>query len=228
MCCRTRWTFSTNFVIPQTQASKRCDMTVYDLYVARDKKMPQRMHIGSIAATHLVKHLPPDHVNVVSVHDLSPMPTWLQGTPTLVQNDTANIWTGFEAYNELLQLTLAQTQRRSTGQARTASASGTVGREQTAKVQQHTGVRTAPMLKPQVQLSSRPSRVATNETPDDDEGAAQFWTEAPSLPVDDDASYSDAKLSSDDLQRAVDSRKSTMTAQTAPPGNAPTLTPEDD
>ena len=73
------------------------------LYIAQDKKNSSRYEVGSVLCMSLVPHLN-DQVHVVDATLSDQRPSWLKGTPTLLNETTGMVWTGLQAVRTLQEL----------------------------------------------------------------------------------------------------------------------------
>lgn len=79
------------------------------LYVARDRRRPERHDLGSLLCVHALRLLPPDTVQVTEVTSLSQAhhPAWLTGTPTLVVDEQQQVLRGHQALQYLQDLAVS-------------------------------------------------------------------------------------------------------------------------
>lgn len=84
------------------------------LYVARDRRRPERHDLGSLLCVHALRLLPPDTVQVTEVTSLSQAhhPAWLTGTPTLVV-DQQQVLRGHQALQYLQDLAVSLPKQKS-------------------------------------------------------------------------------------------------------------------
>ena len=70
-----------------------------ELYVGRNKKKSHKHDLGSVLCLHMNQFLE-EKLQVIDA--TLQKPAWLTGTPT-IRDDTLRLWTGFEAYDFVLQ-----------------------------------------------------------------------------------------------------------------------------
>ena len=80
------------------------------LYVARNKRSPSQHDVGSVICLNTVREIPPNHVTVVDCSVMLRRPTYLRGTPTLIDDESGEAWTGHNAIQRLQRLALFHAQ----------------------------------------------------------------------------------------------------------------------
>ena len=173
------------------------------LYVARDKRCPQRHDLGSVLCMQLANQLPAGAVEVVAVETLASRPAWLQGTPTLVAE--AAMYRGHQALTHLQQLVVEHAAPRKP--ARAASA------------------RQARPAAGQARPAAQATRPAAPPAQPAEEEMPALW-ESAMLDEDDDEPPTSRKITSEDLARAVQERAAATavapaTASAPPPPPPP-------
>ena len=174
------------------------------LYVARDKRCPQRHDLGSVLCMQLANQLPAGAVEVVAVETLASRPAWLQGTPTLVAE--AAMYRGHQALTHLQQLVVEHAAPRKP--ARAAS----------ARQARPAAGQARPAAQPTARPAAPPAQPAEEEMP-------ALW-ESAMLDEDDDEPPTSRKITSEDLARAVQERAAATavapaTASAPPPPPPP-------
>lgn len=76
------------------------------LYVARDKRAPEKMCPGSALCASMLRTVPADAVTVADCTFAPERPPWLKGTPTLHDTAENRIWIGQQAVERLHALAL--------------------------------------------------------------------------------------------------------------------------
>jgi hypothetical protein len=74
---------------------------MFTLYVARDKMKADRHDIGSILCLQVLELMPSRDVKVVDVSNIRSPPIWLTGTPTLVHENSDEVWRGNQALSRM-------------------------------------------------------------------------------------------------------------------------------
>lgn len=98
----------------------------YILFLGREPHNDQRHNLGSTVCLSVLDRIPSGNVKVEVATDMHPRdrPLWLKGTPTLFRVDTQERWTGFQAFNVLMDLAFVPT----TATAKNASAKASVAK----------------------------------------------------------------------------------------------------
>lgn len=160
-----------------------------ELYVARDRRRPDRHDVGSVLCMQLLERLPREAVHVVDATHLHPRPSWLIGTPTLVADAGGDLWRGHQALTKLQSLAFAEAEGRRGSVAESVSHHDDSGRS-----------------------SKPPDHSPYHEAKDDDDHDEEDdWIQA-SDPVPEEEDENDTftrKLTSDDLSRALAARGGT-------------------
>lgn len=168
---------------------------MFTLYVAPNKRRPTQHDVGSVLCMKTLQHVPNGIVRVLNCETLSARPSFLRGTPTLVDDETSEIFTGHHALHRLQLLSLyhAEQYGKSQGEGRRPS-------------------RGAPAPPPVV------------APPRDDEGepsSSDMWSSTiDDADLEEDVGQTlsgDRKLTSDDLARVMSDRS----PQHPPPTTAP-------
>lgn len=189
------------------------------LYIAKDKKVPHRLHAGSVLCVNLANEVSKDTPLKIIECSLGNKPAWLVGTPTLYDETSGDTYTGSEAVTMLQGLALSSAEKRgaasvaesSTRTSRRASTSmippGVQLREETQSGMDMTEDTTTKT--PEVADELWESHIG-NENENEDEGANDSF---------------DKKMSSDDLSRALQNRQRTNTQVSNDRPPAPSLSP---
>lgn len=173
----------------------------YILYVARDRRNPNRYDIGSTLCLRLVDMVPQTGVDVYDCEALTnERPSWLIGTPTLVAESGGDVYRGIQALNRLQTLCL------DSARSQQSSSKGDSGkRASTASHGNAAGaVKSTQAAGGDVQTNRPPSSMTARS----DEGLESLWT-AP-LDIQDAEEEEDMfskKLTGDDLARASSKRE---------------------
>ena len=81
--------------------------SLFTLYVAHDKRRPERHDMGSVLCLSMLRFLPEGAVAVVDCTTAgAARPSWLRGTPTLTERASHTVWTGHNAHDRLLAFTV--------------------------------------------------------------------------------------------------------------------------
>ena len=180
----------------------------YELYVASDLQRPHQLCAGSRLCVTILEHLPDEYVTIINCDDARRMgrtlPSWVTGTPTLMPTDGGDIYRGHDAVLHMVNLSISYREHVVSDALR----------KESAKVSKPTAMR----------RNANPSRAVPGATPgattsgarlppppppgdDEDMDMAELWSSAP--PPDDDSEDfgNTRKLTSDDLNRAVQQRQ---------------------
>lgn len=79
---------------------------MFTLYIAKDKRNHRRHDLGSVLCLKTLQHIPRGEVKTVDCDDLTSRPSFLSGTPTLVDESTGEMYTGHNALDRLQMLSL--------------------------------------------------------------------------------------------------------------------------
>lgn len=183
------------------------------LYVARDRKRPERHDLGSILCLQVVGLLPHD---VVQVQECTPsnmnLPSWLIGTPTLVVDDDG-VLLGHQAltYLQELAVKLASTHKK-------PYTSSHVPPSQRRQLQMHP--QTHPQTQPQSQ--SQPQSQYAPPSPDSPHSTDdRMWGTC--IDGEEDDPLGGQKITSDDLAKATAARTQSLPP---PPSSSAPKAPE--
>lgn len=173
------------------------------LYVARDKRCPQRHDLGSVLCMQLANQLPAGAVEVVAVETLASRPAWLQGTPTLVAESA--MYRGHQAFTQLQQLVVEHAAPQKP--ARAASARQARAAEQ-----------------------ARPAAGRAQPAPPAEDDALPGLWESTIVEggEDEDGPMASRKITSEDLARAVQNRAAAAVAPATASAPPPPPPPIDD
>lgn len=157
----------------------------FTLYVAHDRTRPHRHDVGSVLCLKTVRNLPRGVVTIVEctgAHAARP-PSFVRGTPTLVDDTTGQTTTGHDAVHRLHLAALFYAEQHGVERGRREGAHKCSGGGQV--------------------VSARASALATVEEEVED---SSLWTSQiqEEDPADD---ISDRKLTSDDFARAIADRR---------------------
>ena len=192
---------------------------MFTLYVAPNKRRPTQHDVGSVLCMKTLQNVPEGIVRVLNCTTLSSYPSFLRGTPTLVDDETSEIYTGHNAMHRLQLLSLYHAEQYGKAQASrtTTDPRPAVRRGGSATVPSQT---------------RPPSSVTAEHDHDlteDEHDMSSMW----SCTIDDSEVENEAeqtlgggrKLTSDDLSRALSDRNPTtnQTPSTAPPPPPPPL-----
>lgn len=169
---------------------------MFTLYVARDKRNPRRHDIGSVLCMKTLNNIPNDEVTTIDCSDIASRPNFIRGTPTLVDRETNEIYTGHSALDRLQLLSLYHAEQHGISQA-----------SQPKKTDAHirTGIQQVPALREEEE-GKRDHLWETNLT-EDMEGE-EGGQKSPAM--------GERKLTSDDLARIVGERQTQMQQGAAP------------
>lgn len=180
----------------------------YVLYVARDKRDPNKFCIGSSLCMHLAEFLPEEYVEIRNCDELRKnrpknMPTWLVGSPTLVCTSGSDIFRGTHAVQHMESLTISYAQHKGSQQATAEKA-----RPSPPASARRGDVRQV-LPQPNVQLRPEQSHSADppDSTFDDENGMPTGLWESRVPDADDEPGDSNRKITGDDLARAVSARQ---------------------
>lgn len=156
------------------------------LYVARDKRIPQRHDLGSVLCLRALELMPP---GTIKVHECRPQErraSWLAGTPTLAL-EGGEVLRGHQALEHLQRLAVQLAETRGGGTGNIVSGGGI-----------STGNH-APRSASRPQAPTVSARVTEDSTFDsiDDTG---LWDVAP---VEEDTDTGSRKLTQDDMSRII-------------------------
>lgn len=183
---------------------------MFTLYVSRDKHSQQRLDVGSILCVNLLEHLPNYVINVEECNARMTKPKWLIGTPTLYNEETADVLRGNEAVLFLQRLALQEAESRGMKQTKKQSSNNTTGRS---------------VMTPGVHLRPEQSQKLNEESHEEDvdqqkeeSNTGNLW-ESRIEEVDEEDSVEMKKLNQDDLHRALQNRRppSAQATENAPP-----------
>ena len=184
---------------------------MFTLYVAPNKKRPTQHDVGSVLCMKTLQNIPDGVVQVLNCATLSTRPSFLRGTPTLVDDGTNEVYTGHHALHRLQLLSLYHAEQYGKAQASADRRRDGGG-----------GRRGGPMPPP-------PSRPTASERDDDGGDISNMWESTiDEADLEEEAEQTlsgDRKLTSDDLSRALSDR-TPMPQQkptTAPPPPPPPL-----
>lgn len=189
---------------------------MFTLYVAPNKRRPTQHDVGSVLCMKTLQNVPTGEVKVINCATLSERPSFLRGTPTLVDTETNEVYTGHHALHRLQLLSLYHAEQYGKAQASESNEGRRRGRGGGDG---------------RVSIPSPPSRTTTNTHDDDDDGGeiSNMWSSTiddAELEEDTEQMMSgDRKLTSDDLSRALSDRQPPPQQQptTAPPPPPPPL-----
>ena len=194
---------------------------MFTLYVAPNKRRPTQHDVGSVLCMKTLQNVPAGEVKVINCATLSARPSFLRGTPTLVDTETNEVYTGHHALHRLQLLSLYHAEQYGKAQASQSNERHRSGRG-------GGGGGRAPIPSP-------PSRAAAVHDDDDDDdsgyggGISNMWSSTiDDAEVEEDTEQvmsGDRKLTSDDLSRAISDRQPLPQQQptTAPPPPPPPL-----
>ena len=84
-------------------------MTIASLYVARERRAPERYDLGSTLCLNVLDLLPEGAIEVVEcTPPIAECPTWLIGTPTVHVHSTEDVHRGYAALSALQRLAVEQ------------------------------------------------------------------------------------------------------------------------
>lgn len=184
---------------------------MFTLYVAPDRRRPTQYDVGSVVCIRTLESVPEGRVRVVNCATLVRRPEFLRGTPTLVDDETNEVYTGHHALHRLQLLSLYHA-------------------EEYGKLQGTRGDDRAPRGPTPARRDPAPSPPSSDPPPpvDDDDGA--LWASTiDDADVAQEAEQSlggDRKLTSDDLARVMSDRvppPQTQGLTAAPPPPPPPL-----
>jgi len=175
----------------------------YVLYVARDRRRPSRHDVGSVLCMDLLRHLPPDVVHLVEA-TAQTRPSWLEGTPTLRDDETGEVWTGHQAVRRLQVASIHYARQEAEAEARASRAASSSSRQQ----------RDAPPRRFPPPGAGTPGggkdRPPSPPPPEEEEGSGvdSLWqSQLPDGDLDEDdpavGADGERKLTADDLNRAL-------------------------
>lgn len=73
----------------------------FTLYIARSKRNPRQHDVGSVMCLNLLRDIPEEVVTVVDCTEMRRRPSYLKGTPTLIDDESGDSWTGHNAIARL-------------------------------------------------------------------------------------------------------------------------------
>ena len=189
---------------------------MFTLYVAPNKRRPTQHDVGSVLCMKTLQNVPTGEVKVINCATLSARPSFLRGTPTLVDTETNEVYTGHHALNRLQLLSLYHAEQYGKAQASQPNEEHRRGRG-------NEGGR----------VSMPPPSRAVNTHDDGNEGGdgeiSNMWSSTiDDAEIEEDTEQvmsGDRKLTSDDLSRALSDRQPLPQQQptTAPPPPPPPL-----
>ena len=173
------------------------------LYVARDKRIPQRHDLGSVLCLRALELMPP---GTIKVHECRPQErraSWLAGTPTLAL-EGGEVLRGYQALEHLQRLAVQLAETRGGGK-------GSGGGRGTGN---H-----APRSAGRTQAPPVSARVTDESTFDSIEDAG-LWDAAP---VEEDTDTEPRKITQDDMSQIMRARDEQRTTSDRPdlPGPEP-------
>ena len=158
-------------------------MGTFVLYVARDHKQVHRNDLGSILCMQVLSLIPENVVRVQNCDMIAEKPTWLTGTPTLLDDMSGDVWRGNQALFRLQQLSVSLAKQSSV-------------QERPKKSISHQ----------QASLATRTFQVPKQEEVEQqDNSSDSLWTTQISNDVEDEL-VGNGKLTSDDLARITSER----------------------
>ena len=187
---------------------------MFTLYVAPNKRRPTQHDVGSVLCMKTLQNVPTGEVKVINCATLSTRPLFLRGTPTLVDTETSEVYTGHHALNRLQLLSLYHAEQYGKAQA-----------SQSDKGRRHdrgNGDGRVPMPPP-----SRTVNTHDNDNEGGDGEISNMWSSTiDDAEIEEDTEQvmsGDRKLTSDDLSRALSDRQPLPQQQptTAPPPPPP-------
>lgn len=178
---------------------------MFTLYVAQSKRRPSQHDVGSVLCLRTMQNVPEGIVQVVRCETLGHRPKFLRGTPTLVDQETQEVYTGHHAVHRMHLLSLFHAER--------------YGRMQSGKEPrpEQPGPLSARRTVAEDQEAAAPSRASSDD-------AMDLWKTAivEEGVEDDEPSIGERKLTSDDLARvAADRGANAPRLTTAPPPPPP-------
>ena len=181
---------------------------MFTLYVAPNKKRPTQHDVGSVLCMKTLQNIPDGVVQVLNCATLSTRPSFLRGTPTLVDDGTNEVYTGHHALHRLQLLSLYHAEQYGKAQVSEDRRRGDAG-----------GGRHGAVPPP-------PSRPTAAERDDDGGGdISNMWEsiiDDANLDEEEEQTLSDdRKLTSDDLSRALSDRSTPMPQPTTAPPPPP-------
>lgn len=193
----------------------------YELYIASERSSPERFCTGSRLCLHLMENLPHGYITLTNCDEMRragrPFPSWLTGTPTLVPDDTNEIYRGQDAVVHLMNLALSYRDhlaRESAQGHAIASRGGHTDKSSSARTATATITGIEREL-PQDALSGSGHDVDPSE-----KDIADLWSSTmDAVTADGDEYQENRKLTSDDLARAVQQRQ--QQTPPAPSSHAP-------
>lgn len=101
----------------------------FTLYVARDRRHPARNDVGSVLCLQSMRDVPDGHVTVIACERMRTRPSFLRGTPTMVDDDTGEVFAGHAAVRRMHLLALYHAEQHGVerGRADVRGASGHAG-----------------------------------------------------------------------------------------------------
>lgn len=192
---------------------------MFTLYVAPNKRRPTQHDVGSVLCMKTLQNVPEGIVRILNCATLSARPAFLRGTPTLVDDETNEVYTGHNALHRLQLLSLYHAEQYGKSQAKEEEGDRRRGAGGGGHMRRQGG----PPPPPPSSSSSKPADL------EEEDGQSAMWSSTiDDADLEEDAGESlsgDRKLTSDDLSRALTDRPPPMQQQptTAPPPPPPPL-----
>jgi len=184
---------------------------MFTLYVAPDRRRPSQYDVGSVVCVRTLESVPEGRVRVVNCATLVRRPDFLRGTPTLVDDETNEVYTGHHALHRLQLLSLYHAEEYGKLQVRRDDGTRRSGAQ-----------RRGPTAATEAPWSDPPPAV-------DDVDGTLWASTIDDTDVAEEAEQSlggDRKLTSDDLARVMSDRGPPLQSQSltaAPPPPPPPL-----
>jgi len=182
------------------------------LYIAKKKGNMGQHDLGSVLCLNVLRLLPDNHVEVIECESLRSRPTWLVGTPTLIDEDNGEKWEGHNALTRLQTMSV-----------HIAHEQAKPNKKEGSRPQHPPSSNFARQLPPitSARLSSPPPAEEENEeNENENEEVGQMWESTIDENDTEEAStIGGNKLTSDDLSSAMSSRQmqSQHTVNSKPP-----------
>lgn len=179
------------------------------LYVGNDRQRPDRHDVGSTLCLAILQKWKGHRVTIERTADTHARdrPFWLRGTPTLVNLDTEERWTGFGALDVLIDLLVAHAGRGRGHDPPSRRSPARGGLATTAATQQHAPDAVAATRSMGTGAPRLPS--VGNADNDDDAadatGLASMWdsNNLEDVAIEEGPSHTTKKLSQDDFSQRV-------------------------